>query len=76
MEDVTIIYRTFHPNTKDIPSSQHHKKPSLKLITCSVTEQTSTDTKKIELTLLVLSDLHGVKLAFNNNATPRKSICT
>ena len=30
--DLTDIYRTFYPKTKDIPSSQHHMVPSPKLI--------------------------------------------
>ena len=46
--------------------------PSRKLITYSVTKQTSTDTKKIIITSCVLSDHHGIKLEFNNNSTPRK----
>ena len=46
--------------------------PSRKLTTYSVTKQTSTDTKKISVTTCVLSDHHGLKLEFNNNATPRK----
>ena len=45
--------------------------PSRKLITYSVTKQTSTDTKK-KVTTCVLSDHYGRKLEFNNNSTPRK----
>ena len=46
--------------------------PSQKLMTFSVTGQTSTDTKTVGVFHCVLSDHHGVKLEFNNNSTPRK----
>ena len=44
--DFIDIYRTFHLNTENIPSSQHLMEPSLKLIIYLVTKQTSTETKK------------------------------
>ena len=32
-KELTIIYRTFYPNPKNMPSSQHLLEPSMKLIT-------------------------------------------
>ena len=46
--------------------------PFLKLITYSVTKQTSTDIKKFGVTPGVLLDHHGVKLEFNKNTILRK----
>ena len=45
--------------------------PSQKLITYSVTKQTSTNTKN-GITQCTLSDLHGLKLEFNSNTNSRK----
>ncbi|KAL6088064.1 hypothetical protein STEG23_028921 [Scotinomys teguina] len=64
--DLINIYRTFHPNKRNIPSSQHPMELSLKLTTHSLTKQTSTDTKKIATTSCTLSDHYGLKLDFNN----------
>ena len=44
--DLTDIYRRFHPNKKNIPTSEHLRESSLKLITYMVTKKTSTNTKK------------------------------
>ena len=46
--DLIVIYRTFHPNIKDIPSSQHLMKHSSKFSTYSVRKQTSTNTNKMK----------------------------
>jgi hypothetical protein len=70
--DLTDIYRTFHPKTKEctffsVPhgtfSKTDHRishKISLKRY------------KTFEIILCILTDLHGIRLAFNNNKNNRK----
>ena len=71
--NLTDIYRIFYLKTqKNIPSSDHLMEPSLKLITYSITKQTSIDTKNLGVTPCVLSDHHGLKLEFNNNTNCKK----
>ena len=43
--NLSDIYRIFHPNTKNIPCSQHLMEPSQQLTTYSVTKQPSTNPK-------------------------------
>jgi hypothetical protein len=62
--DLTEIYRTFHPNTKEYP--QHLMETSPKLTIYSVTKQVLTHTRT-EITPCIFSDHHGLKLDFNNN---------
>jgi hypothetical protein len=73
--DLTDIYRTFHPNTKEYTSFSELPgifseiillEPSLNV--CSVTKQVSTDTRKLKhpLSPCILLGHHGLKLDFNN----------
>ena len=48
MMDLTDIYRTFHPNKKNLPSFQHLMEPPIKLPSYSVAKQTSTDNKEVQ----------------------------
>lgn len=52
--DQTGIYRTFHPNTKELPSSQDLAEPSSKLTIYLVTKQASTDTRKLNNPLYLI----------------------
>jgi hypothetical protein len=45
---LTDIYRTFHPKTKHILSSQHLIVPSPKLAIYLDTKQASTDTRRLQ----------------------------
>jgi hypothetical protein len=59
--DLTGIYRTFHPNTKEYAFFfAPHKIFS------------NIDHKKIEITPCILSDHHGLKLDINNNQNKNK----
>jgi hypothetical protein len=74
--NLTDIYKTFHPKTKEYTffwASQG---------TFSKTDHTiryKTNLnryKKIEIIPLILSDYHGLRLVFNNNKSNRKSTYT
>ena len=57
---------------KNIPSFQHLIQPSLKLTTYSGTKQIA-KLKKIGATPCIFSDLHGLKLKFNNKHYSQKA---
>ena len=70
--DLTDIYRTFHPNTKEYTffSAHHGTFPKIDHI---FGHRASLDRyNKIEITPCILSDHHGLKLNFNNNRNNRK----
>jgi exonuclease III len=74
--DLTGIYRTFHPKTKEYTffSAPHG--------TFSKTDHTIGDQKdfnryrKIEITPCILSDHRGLRVVFNSNKTNRKPTYT
>jgi hypothetical protein len=68
---LTHIYKTFCQN---ITPSQHLRESSPKLIVYSVTKLSSIDTRKLNITLCILSDYHELKLEINNSRKDRK--CT
>ena len=65
--DLTDIYRTFHPKTKEYTffSAPHDTFPKNDHITGHKTDLNKY--KKIELISCLLSDHYGVKVVFNNN---------
>ena len=70
--DLTDIYRTFHPNTKEYIffSAPHGTFSKIDHILGNKTNLQRY--KKIGVTPCVLSDCYGLKLEFNNNTTLRK----
>jgi exonuclease III len=74
--DLTDIYRTFHPKTKDYTffSALHFTFSKIKHITGHKTNLSRY--KKIEIIPCILSDHHGLKLVFNNSKNNRKPTYT
>ena len=70
--DLTDIYRIFHPNRKEYTffSAAHGTFSNIDHILGNKANFHSY--KKILVTTYILSDNHGLKLEFNNNATHRK----
>ena len=69
--DLTDIYRTFYPKTKDIPSSQHLMVPSPK---STIGQKTGLNRyKNIEIIPWILSDQHELRLIFDNSINNRKT---
>ncbi|KAL6093999.1 hypothetical protein STEG23_010763 [Scotinomys teguina] len=66
------IYNCSAPKQKNIPSSQYLMKHSPKLTTHSVTNQVSTDIRKLTTTPYILSNQHGLKLNINSNKNKTK----
>lgn len=66
------IYRTFHLNTKDLPSSLYLIELFPKLITLWPRESLSRN-NKIKITPCILSECHTLKLDIINNRKPRNS---
>ena len=68
--DLTDIYRTFHPNSKEYAffSAAHGTFSKIDHILGNNANFHSY--KKFFITSFVLSDHHGLKLEFSNNATP------
>ena len=64
--DLTDIYRTFHPRTKEynffsVPHGTIHKIDHIIRHKASLNRY-----NKIEIILCILSELHGLRLDFNN----------
>ena len=70
--DLTDIYRTFHPNRKEYTFFSAVHGTFSKIDHILGNKANSHRYKKILVTTCVLSDHHGLKMEFNNNATPRK----
>ena len=74
--ELTDIYRTFYPKTKEYtfflaPHGTFSKKDH------KVGHKTNLNKyKKTEVIPCLLSDLYGVKVVFNNSKNNRKSTCT
>jgi exonuclease III len=70
--DLTDIYRTFHPKRKEYTffSAPHYTISKINHIIGHNT--TLNKYKKIEIILCILSDHHGLRLAFNNSENYRK----
>ena len=69
--DLTGIYRTFHPKTKDYTffSAPHS---SFSQIDNTISHKTGHNRlKKIEIIPCILLDQQGIKLVFNNNKNKR-----
>ena len=71
--DLTDIYRTLHPNRKEYTFFSAAHGTFLKIDHILGNKANFHRYKKILVTTCVLSDHHGLKLEFDNNATPRKS---
>ena len=71
--DLTDIYRTFHPNRKEYTFFSAAYGTFSKIDHILGNKANFHRYKKILVTTCVLSDHHGLKLEFNNNAPPRKS---
>ena len=69
--DLTDIYRIFHPNTKEYNFSAPHGIFS-KTDHIFSNKANLNKYKKVEITLCILSDHHGLKLEFNNNTNFRE----
>jgi exonuclease III len=67
--DLTDIYRTFYPKTKEYTlfSAPHGSYSKTDHITCHKTGLKRY--KKIEITPCILSDHHGLRLIFNSSKT-------
>jgi hypothetical protein len=69
--DLAVIYRTFHPNTKEYTFSAHHR--TFSKIEHILGHKASLNRyKKIEIIPCILSDNHRIKLDFYNNRINRK----
>jgi exonuclease III len=74
--DLTDIYRTFHPKTKEYTffSALHDSFPKIDHI---IGHKTGINRyKKIEIIPWNLSDQHGLRLVFSNNKNNRKPTYT
>jgi hypothetical protein len=70
--DLTNIYRTFHPKTKEYPlfSAPHG---TFSKISHIIDHKTTLNRyKKTEIIPCILSDHHGLRLVFNNSKNYRK----
>jgi hypothetical protein len=75
-KDLTDIFRTFHPKTKEYNffSAPHGTFSKIDLI---ITHKTGLNSyKKIEITPYILSDYQGLRQVFNKNKNYRKPTCT
>jgi len=69
--DLTDIYRTFHPKTKEYNFSAPHG--IFSKIDHIIVHKTGLNTyNKIEIIPCILSDHHGLRLVFTNNKNNRK----
>jgi exonuclease III len=74
--DLTNIYKTFHPKTKEYTffSALHSTFSKVDHI---IVHKTGLNTyKRIEIIPCILSDHHGLRLVFNNNKNIRKPTYT
>ena len=73
--DLTNIYRTFHPKSKEYTfSAPHGTFSKIEHIICHKTDLNRY--KKTELIPCLLSDHYGVKVVFNSNKNNRKPTYT
>lgn len=68
--DLTDIYRSFYPNTKEYTFFSHFMELSPKVTTHLDTKQISSNIKNVKITPCILSDYHesmvDIKLDMNN----------
>jgi hypothetical protein len=70
--DLTDIYRTFHPKTKEYTFSAPHG--TFSKTDHIISHKTSLNQyRKIKITPHTLSEHHRLRLVFNNNKNSRKS---
>jgi hypothetical protein len=73
--DLTDIYRTFHPKTKEYTFSATHG-TIFKIGHIVRRKTTLNEYKKIEIILSILSDYHKLTLVFKDNKNNRKPTYT
>ena len=74
--DLTDIYRTVHPNTKEYTFFSAPHGPFSKTGHTMCHRENFNASQKIEITPCILLNCHGLKMDFNNNRNNRKPMET